>query len=226
MSYPYAPRDSLPNGGVYSWPAPQPRGVGEAAAYDAQFDGGKPMSVAYSADGGTPGPMHGYSGLSGPTMRSYPGGASAQRAGPVNNNSNPYAEPQPAMSAPTLVPLGSQMAPGSQPMAPYYSQSSSPMAPGDHVVVGGLKRGYLAPGSYVHSNKKPASILCPQCHQQIITKVDAKVGARTLVAAAAICAVYWPLAFIPFVAKPLKKRVHSCTRCGHKIGKVVTVTPA
>ncbi|KAJ2770099.1 hypothetical protein IWQ57_002814, partial [Coemansia nantahalensis] len=95
-----------------------------------------------------------------------------------------------------------------------------------HVAIGGLTRAHLQPGSYVQTNKAPAYIVCPHCRQSILTKVTTKTGARTVVAAAAIFIAYWPLAFIPFVAKPLKKKVHVCTRCGYKIGNVVTVTPA
>ncbi|KAJ2452852.1 hypothetical protein EV183_002661 [Coemansia sp. RSA 2336] len=108
----------------------------------------------------------------------------------------------------------------------YQSQPSFPAHPGEQVAVGGLNRSYLAPGSYIHNNKKAAIVVCPQCRQQVLTQVKCRPGARTVVAAAAMFAVYWPLAVIPFVAKPLKRKVHMCPRCGHKIGKVVTITPA
>ncbi|KAJ1742796.1 hypothetical protein LPJ68_001586 [Coemansia sp. RSA 1086] len=118
-------------------------------------------------------------------------------------------------------PVSHQPYEASHPNQPYF-----PGNPGEQVAVGGLNRSYLAPGSYIHNNKKAAIVVCPQCRQQVLTQVKCRPGARTVVAAAAMFAVYWPLAVIPFVAKPLKRKVHMCPRCGHKIGKVVTITPA
>ncbi|KAJ2817871.1 hypothetical protein IWW50_006015, partial [Coemansia erecta] len=188
-----------------------PKQVGEAAAYDAQFrDTGRPTSM--------------HDAYSGPTMRSQP----AAHPGPISHNpyeqpvgQNPYEQqPVAAVSVPSLHP---SQHPGKLQPPSYYPMYPNP---NEQVAIGGLSRGYLAPGSYVHNNKKSACLVCPQCKQHVLTQVKTRAGARTVVAAAAIFAVYWPLAFIPFVAKPLKRKVHVCPRCGHKIGKVVTITPA
>ncbi|KAJ2850761.1 hypothetical protein IWW36_001656 [Coemansia brasiliensis] len=151
------------------------------------------------------------------SVHEYPGAtmrAQLAQSGPVSHP--PYDAT--AASAPSLYP--SQLQAGKQPPSYYPGQ------PNEQVAVGGLNRSYLAPGSYVHSNKKAAIVVCPQCRQQVLTQVKCRPGARTVVAAAAMFAVYWPLAVIPFVAKPLKRKVHMCPRCGHKIGKIVTITPA
>ncbi|KAJ2782130.1 proline dehydrogenase [Coemansia javaensis] len=129
------------------------------------------------------------------------------------------------MGPPMGLPMASQMGPPmAPPAAPYDGWASG--YNGGHVMVGGVRPNHLMPGSYVQTNKVPAYIVCPHCRQQVLTKVKTRSSARTFVAAAAIFTVYWPLAFVPFVARPLKKKVHFCTRCGRNIGKVVTVTPA
>ncbi|KAJ1848634.1 hypothetical protein LPJ70_000929, partial [Coemansia sp. RSA 2708] len=191
-SYPYMARGSVVDSG-YAWHGAPPMHAkqgGEAAAYDAQF---RDPVRAMSAHGDA---------YSGPTMRSQYG----TQPGPVGHA--PYEQAPAAASVPSMHP-GQPM--GMHPPS-YY--------PHEQVAVGGLNRSYLAPGSYVHNNKKAASLICPNCKQQVLTQVKTKPGARTVVAAAAIFAVYWPLAFIPFIAKPLKRKVHVCPRCSHKIGKV------
>ncbi|KAJ2378113.1 hypothetical protein IW150_000993 [Coemansia sp. RSA 2607] len=81
----------------------------------------------------------------------------------------------------------------------------------------------MPPGSYVTMEKVPAVINCPRCYAPIITKLKSKATAKTVVAAAAIGFIFWPLAFVPFVSNRMKKTVHVCPNCHHTLGKVVTV---
>ncbi|KAJ1963877.1 hypothetical protein GGI12_001780 [Dipsacomyces acuminosporus] len=82
----------------------------------------------------------------------------------------------------------------------------------------------LQPGSYVEVEDAPAMLDCPHCKLPIITQIKSKTGTKTVVAAAAIALLFWPLAFLPFTMKSLKKKVHICPHCQKKIGKIVTVT--
>ncbi|KAJ1812819.1 hypothetical protein LPJ56_003703 [Coemansia sp. RSA 2599] len=91
---------------------------------------------------------------------------------------------------------------------PYYSCIGNPNMP---------------PGSYITMDKIPANINCPRCNTPIITKIKSKATAKTVVAAAAIGFIFWPLAFVPFMSRRMKKTVHVCPKCSHTLGKVVTV---
>ncbi|KAJ1645489.1 hypothetical protein J3B02_003964 [Coemansia erecta] len=104
-----------------------------------------------------------------------------------------------------------------QPAVPaYYSTNNLPY----YSVVGKPK---MPPGSYITMDKVPANINCPKCNTPIITKVRSKTTAKTVVAAAAVGLIFWPLAFVPFMSRRMKKTVHVCPRCSHTLGKVVTV---
>ncbi|KAJ2635592.1 hypothetical protein GGF40_003517 [Coemansia sp. RSA 1286] len=106
--------------------------------------------------------------------------------------------PQPGM--PAYYPPNSQLA--------YYSYVGNPKMP---------------PGSYITMEKIPANINCPRCNAPILTKVKSKTTAKTVVAAAAMGFIFWPLAFVPFMSRRMKKTVHVCPNCCHTLGKVVTV---
>ncbi|KAJ2061623.1 hypothetical protein GGI17_002996 [Coemansia sp. S146] len=95
---------------------------------------------------------------------------------------------------------------------------------GQKVVVDGVEGMRLAPGAYVEVKDVPANLTCPKCHQPIVTQIKTKTGTKTVVAAVAIALVFWPLAFIPFMSRRLKKKIHVCPHCKHNLGDVVTVT--
>ncbi|KAJ2694383.1 hypothetical protein H4R19_005920 [Coemansia spiralis] len=198
----------------HPWPtaAPQPQ-PGEATTFDARFH-----DTQYYSEARQPGVAGSQAGPA--RYAAHPGAAGGTGYEHMGVHPMPTANQSQYMGA------QSQFMPGPGSINPHPAYGGWPPERTDHVAIGGLSRSHLMPGSYVQSNEMPAYIVCPYCRQSILTKVKTKTGARTVVAAAAIFAVYWPLAFIPFVAKPLKKKVHVCTRCGHKIGKVVTVTPA
>ncbi|KAJ2796729.1 hypothetical protein H4R20_005437 [Coemansia guatemalensis] len=214
------------------WPAPPAiayaQAPGEAAAYDAQFDNDRAFQgqqQMYAEEN----PVQ--------TMRSPYGAQSGPMAQPNYEHQHPGPTPVQSMAAPGqyMAPLSASGKQQSMPqlqqqqqqyMVPqsYYSMPGE-QHPGEQVIIGEFSKAHIMPGSYLETNKRSANVVCPNCRQYVFTQVKTRPGARTVVAAAAIFAVYWPLAFIPFVAKPLKKKVHMCPRCGHKIGKVVTVTP-
>ncbi|KAJ2083201.1 hypothetical protein H4R24_001031 [Coemansia sp. RSA 988] len=214
------------------WPAPTAlaysQAPGEAAAYDAQFDNDRVCQGQQSMCG-EENPVQ--------AMRSPYGAQSGPMTQPGYEHQHPAPAPIQGMGAPGQYmapisasgkqqPLAQQPLAQQQYMAPqsYYSMAPE-QHPGEQVIIGEFGKPHIMPGSYLETNKRSANIICPNCRQYVFTQVKTRPGARTVVAAAAIFAVYWPLAFIPFVAKPLKKKVHICPRCGHKIGKVVTVTP-
>ncbi|KAI7829099.1 LITAF-like zinc ribbon domain-containing protein [Kickxella alabastrina] len=88
-----------------------------------------------------------------------------------------------------------------------------------------LKSSYqMHPSSYVTLDKMPANINCPRCNAPIITQLKTKTGTTAVVAAVAIAFVFWPLAFLPFMSKRMKKTIHVCPNCQHNLGKVVTVS--
>ncbi|KAJ2615797.1 hypothetical protein H4S08_001067 [Coemansia sp. RSA 1365] len=213
------------------------QGPGEAASYDAQFEnnvyqGGhqmhgedNPAQTMRSPYGTQSGPIaqpnyEHYQPAPAPVQGM---GASGQYTGPppVNCNQQSFAQQPLAQQPPPQQPQQQQQYAAPQ---SYYNMPIDQQANGQ-VIIGEFNKSHIMPGSYLETNKRSANVICPNCRQYVFTQVKTRTGARTVVAAAAIFAVYWPLAFIPFVAKSLKKKVHMCPRCGHKIGKVVTVTP-
>ncbi|KAJ1642898.1 hypothetical protein J3B02_006154 [Coemansia erecta] len=162
------------------------------------------------------------------------GNANAQS--PYQAPNGPYGQPQPPATGPQA---GPQAGPQSGP-SPYgpYGDSNPPVyqpdaPPVSHskgspqqqtVVVDGVEGMNLPPDSYIEVTDVPANVKCPNCHKDIVTQIKTKTGARTVVAAAAIFVVFWPLAFIPFMSKRLKKQIHVCPYCKHKLGKVISLT--
>ncbi|KAJ1851150.1 hypothetical protein LPJ73_003136 [Coemansia sp. RSA 2703] len=92
------------------------------------------------------------------------------------------------------------------------------------VVVDGVEGVKLPADSYIEVTDVPANVKCPNCGKDIVTQIKTKTGTRTVVAAAAIFVVFWPLAFIPFLSKRLKKKIHVCPYCQHNLGKVISLT--
>ncbi|KAJ1798683.1 hypothetical protein LPJ56_006755 [Coemansia sp. RSA 2599] len=139
----------------------------------------------------------------------------------------PYGQPHPpatgTQAGPSPYgPYGDHNPPMYQPEAPPVSHSNSPQR--QTVVVDGVQGVNLPPDSYIEVTDVPANVKCPNCHQDIVTQIKTKTGTRTVVAAAAIFVVFWPLAFIPFMSKRLKKQIHVCPHCKHKLGKVISLT--
>ncbi|KAJ2685023.1 hypothetical protein IWW39_004534 [Coemansia spiralis] len=154
-----------------------------------------------------------------------------------NSRAAPAAPaPPPAAAQPPYGPYGDSGATQS-PYGPYNNSGAS--APGlgpspgqqqqeavvgQKVVVDGVEGVRLPPGSYIEVKDIPANITCPKCLQPIVTQIKTKTGTKTVVAAVAIALVFWPLAFIPFMSRRLKKKIHVCPHCKHNLGDIVTVT--
>ncbi|KAJ1722797.1 hypothetical protein LPJ53_002811 [Coemansia erecta] len=114
--------------------------------------------------------------------------------------------------------------PAYAPDAPPVSKTNSNSAERQTVVVDGVEGMQLPPDSYIEVTDVPANVKCPNCGKDIVTQIKTKTGTRTVVAAAAIFVVFWPLAFIPFMSKRLKKKIHVCPHCHHNLGKVISLT--
>ncbi|KAJ1876366.1 hypothetical protein LPJ57_004522 [Coemansia sp. RSA 486] len=142
--------------------------------------------------------------------------------GPYAQSQGPQAGPQSGPSP--YGPYGDNYPPAYQPDAPPVSHNNSSHQQQQTVVVDGVQGVNLPPDSYIEVTDVPAQIKCPNCHKDIVTQIKTKTGTRTVVAAAAIFVVFWPLAFIPFMSKRLKKQIHVCPHCKHKLGKVISLT--
>lgn len=77
----------------------------------------------------------------------------------------------------------------------------------------------LKPGTYTQSTTAPISIECPNCKIRVLATIERRTSGRTFAAAGAIFIIFWPLSFVPFVSRHMKKRVHCCPICHYKLQK-------
>ncbi|KAJ1896330.1 hypothetical protein LPJ66_004057 [Kickxella alabastrina] len=142
------------------------------------------------------------------------------------NSGNPYGQQQqnyPPTAGPSSGP--SPYGPYGDSNPPAYPPGAPPTAaPGQTTVIDGVTGVKVPKDSYIEVTDVPANVKCPNCHKDIVTQIETKTGARTVVAAAAIFVVFWPLAWVPFVSKHMKKKIHVCPYCHHKLGKVISLT--
>eukprot|EP00934_Nitzschia_sp_Nitz4_P003504 Nitzschia sp. Nitz4//scaffold16_size188269//28917//29330//NITZ4_001774-RA/size188269-exonerate_protein2genome-gene-0.133-mRNA-1//1//CDS//3329538464//3494//frame0 len=76
---------------------------------------------------------------------------------------------------------------------------------------------------YVHIASRDPVVLsyCPKCQQQqVATRTRTKATGTTCVLATVTFCVFWPLFWVPFVARPCKQTNHYCAKCGNKVGRV------
>ncbi|KAJ1938967.1 hypothetical protein EC988_007437, partial [Linderina pennispora] len=162
------------------------------------------------------------------------------QAGPVgsygpSSQSQPVSQAGPARQDPPRYSDVGPVPPGQYSNDPYGAQASSSQhteqppqyqskanLPQEPAIPGQQMK--LDPGTYIEIEGAPAQLDCPYCHLPIITQIKTKTGTKTVVAAVAIAVVFWPLAFIPFVSKRMKKSVHVCPHCKKNLGKVITVS--
>ncbi|KAJ2437055.1 hypothetical protein GGF42_008752 [Coemansia sp. RSA 2424] len=168
-------------------------------------------------------PVYGASSRAAPAAtQSSPYGTYATQGTPVATQSSPYG---PYGDSGANVPGGSAPSPYGAPHAGSWTPAhQAAPAAGQKMVVDGVEGMRLAPGAYIEVKDVPANLTCPKCHQPIVTQIKTKTGTKTVVAAVAIAVVFWPLAWIPFMSRRLKKKVHVCPHCRHDMGDVVTVT--
>ncbi|CAH8677503.1 unnamed protein product [Schistosoma rodhaini] len=64
------------------------------------------------------------------------------------------------------------------------------------------------------------TLKCPNCHQEIVTKIKHRNGMLTYVACTGLCLVgcFCGCCLIPFCVKACKDVDHKCPECGHHIG--------
>ncbi|KAJ2895368.1 hypothetical protein GGI21_005162 [Coemansia aciculifera] len=147
------------------------------------------------------------------------------RAGPVmTQQSSPYGPYNESGTGGAGGIVGNAPLPPLQPPQQGGSWEQTGTTTGQKVVVDGVQGTQLPQGAYVEVKGVPACIMCPNCHQPIVTQIETKTGTKTVVAAVAVALVFWPLAWLPFMFRRLKKKIHVCPYCKHELGKVLTVS--
>lgn len=76
---------------------------------------------------------------------------------------------------------------------------------------------------YLHvGGRKPVMLTrCPHCaSSHKMTRIHTKTTGTTWVCVVAGAVIFWPLCWVPLVAKPFKQTNHYCKHCGTKIGRV------
>ena len=80
------------------------------------------------------------------------------------------------------------------------------------------------PYRFVHGldSRRPVTLTyCPNCTQEHVTTfTKSKANGITWVCVGVGVAVFWPLCWVPLVAKPFKQTNHYCKNCGVKVGQV------
>ncbi|KAJ1896331.1 hypothetical protein LPJ66_004058 [Kickxella alabastrina] len=143
------------------------------------------------------------------------------QAGPISTSPNgPYGESQPP---------GYQLE-AQLDAAPTAGLVAAPVvatifaAPGQAMIVNGVEGVQVAGTSYIEVADMPARVTCPKCQKDIVTQIETKTGTRTVVVAVAVFIAFWPLVWVPFMSKRLKKKIHVCPHCHHKLGKIISLT--
>ncbi|PVZ99774.1 hypothetical protein BB558_004189 [Smittium angustum] len=88
---------------------------------------------------------------------------------------------------------------------------------------------YQTQNNFVRGSSKnkikgvPVNIICPNCHQNVVTIIQKKNGKKMVLAVVGTAIVCWPLAWIPLLVKPLKNKKHICPSCNTNLGKAIYV---
>lgn len=65
---------------------------------------------------------------------------------------------------------------------------------------------------------EPWNIVCPNCRQNVVTRMEVDVSSRTHLGALVLCLVFWPIFWIPYVMDKCKDKNHYCSECDSYIG--------
>ncbi|KAJ1997900.1 hypothetical protein H4R26_005657 [Coemansia thaxteri] len=213
-----AEADKASHAGISS----EARGIPQQAAYSHDIGGGSSTTDIYADPpvyGSQAGPSQGATTLAaGAGQSPYGDHDSPRDNAPAQSPYGDYDRPRD--NAPAQPPYG---AAGGSWAAEHQAQAQAQVQ-GQSTVVDGTKGIHLSPGAYIEVKNVPANLTCPHCHVPIVTQIKTKTGTKTVVAAVAIALVFWPLAFIPFLSKRMKKSIHVCPHCKKDLGKVVSVT--
>jgi len=68
------------------------------------------------------------------------------------------------------------------------------------------------------SGKNPVQIVCPTCHQQIITQITEETGALTWILAVVLLLTCPCFSCVPFCVKECKDVAHFCPNCKTMLG--------
>jgi len=132
----------------------------------------------------------------------------------------PPPPPPPAASYPPPPAAVASYPPQQQP-APGYLQP--PVQPGyappqtTTVIVGQPTVAVQIPTSY-NLRDRPVNVVCPNCHNNIVTSCDYVSGNMTWLAVIILCLLFWPCAWLPFVYDGCKDVSHRCPACHFVIG--------
>ncbi|PVU93468.1 hypothetical protein BB559_003256 [Furculomyces boomerangus] len=117
---------------------------------------------------------------------------------------------------------------GSQPI--YQAMNGSQMpSTAPYQAINGSQPIYQTQNNFVRGSSKnkvkgvPVNIICPNCHQNIVTVIKKKNGKKMGLATVGTAIVRWPLAWIPLLVKPLKNKKHICPSCNTNLGKAIYV---
>jgi predicted RNA-binding Zn-ribbon protein involved in translation (DUF1610 family) len=73
----------------------------------------------------------------------------------------------------------------------------------------------------VGSRKPVVLTYCPQCAKEhVTTTTRTKVTGTTWICVAVGIIIFWPLFWVPLVARPMKQTNHYCSSCGTKVGRI------
>ncbi|KAI2499587.1 hypothetical protein MHU86_14882 [Fragilaria crotonensis] len=67
--------------------------------------------------------------------------------------------------------------------------------------------------------RESCATTCPNCHQQVRTRVRHLVDGGTIVAVIALLLLFWPLFWLPLVIPGCKSTHHYCAHCNYRIAK-------
>ncbi|KAL2917449.1 hypothetical protein HK105_203115 [Polyrhizophydium stewartii] len=66
--------------------------------------------------------------------------------------------------------------------------------------------------------RHPQSMLCPNCHQQVVTNTKNENGLAMWLAVGGCCVVTGVCCWVPFLIKDLKDVSHTCPSCQYYLG--------
>ena len=111
--------------------------------------------------------------------------------------------------------------------APSYYTAAAAAAPAANPVTvvshSGNENAFVQSPSYVWIGTRKPVILshCPNCSKaHVATTTRTKITGATWLGVVAGLAIFWPLCWIPLVAKPMKQTNHYCESCNAKVGRV------
>ncbi|CAF1338282.1 unnamed protein product [Adineta ricciae] len=99
--------------------------------------------------------------------------------------------------------------------APVYGQTTYPVSPS----MMQPSQTVIRPGN-IQVGHNPVHCICPQCHQQIVSRVDYESGSFAWLMCLLLTVIGCiPCCIIPFCASSCQDVTHSCPNCSASIGR-------